>query len=254
MTKKLEVIPYLPEDSFGRSLLSPPRPARLSIPQWLRDQPGKYEVDVPEKLAEHYQNRSPGLTVKRCMPFFDVISQDFVVVTNFDVAVTRLPDHSQMIQPLPDNAKQKTLAFPDEVQGHPRMQFDHLPLPKEFSQDSAPKWIFRYGLKTPKGYSIIFHHPHNRIDLPFYTLSGMVDVDTYNHPVNFPFVIKKDFFGIIPKGTPVVQFSIVKRDSWETVNKKFSLKTIDKFNEEFKNANDNHYKKHYRDLESRRKQ
>lgn len=249
MTKKLEIIPYVPPELEGRTLLSSPKLAKFAIPQWIKDQPGKIKVAPGQKLKgdPYHKNRSNDLTVKRCMPVFDALSHDFVVVTNFDVGVIRNPDKSQQIYPLPNNENKISPAFADEIQGHPRIQFDHLQVPEEFTQVGAPKWIFRYGLKVPKGYSIIFHHPHNRVDLPFYTLSGMVDIDRYNSPVNFPFLLKKDFVGIIPKGTPVVQFSIVKRDSWESVNKDFDLQRCLDHDEEFMHSLDNHYKKHYRE-------
>ena len=55
----------------------------------------------------------------------------------------------------------------------------------------------------------------NRYDLPFYTLSGVVDSDSWGLPVFFSFFVKRNFIGTIPKGTPVMQFFPFKRDSWE---------------------------------------
>ena len=71
-------------------------------------------------------------------------------------------------------------------------------------------------LKTPKGYSTLFIHPMNQIDLPFYSLGGIVDTDTYPVPVNFPFFVKKSFSGIIYADTPIIQAIPFKREAWES--------------------------------------
>jgi hypothetical protein len=60
-------------------------------------------------------------------------------------------------------------------------------------------------------------------------------VDTDKHPIviNFPFVINKDFSGIIPAGTPIIQAIPFKRDTWDS-------KVIDEdasYSYEFGNAN-----------------
>ena len=71
-------------------------------------------------------------------------------------------------------------------------------------------------IKTPPGYSVLFTHPMNWHYLPFYSLSGVVDTDTYTMPVLFPFMMKNNFEGIIPKGTPVIQIIPFKRDDWKS--------------------------------------
>jgi hypothetical protein len=61
----------------------------------------------------------------------------------------------------------------------------------------------------------MFTHPINRPDLPFYTMTGIVDTDTFPVPVNFPFFIREDFDGIIPEGTPIAQVIPFKREDWK---------------------------------------
>jgi hypothetical protein len=55
----------------------------------------------------------------------------------------------------------------------------------------------------------------NRYDLPFYTMSGIVDSDNWGLPVFIGFFLKRNFQGVIPKGTPIMQIVPFKRDSWE---------------------------------------
>jgi hypothetical protein len=71
-------------------------------------------------------------------------------------------------------------------------------------------------IEAPPGYSLLFTHPVNRADLPFTTLTGLVDCDTFNNsPVNFPARWHDpNFNGVLPKGTPVAQCLPIKRDSW----------------------------------------
>jgi hypothetical protein len=79
----------------------------------------------------------------------------------------------------------------------------------------VPAW----SIKTPNGYSSLFTHPINRIDLPFYTLGGIVDTDKWGEAGNHPFVFKNGWEGIIPKGTPYAQIIPFKRDNWESIIK-----------------------------------
>jgi hypothetical protein len=52
--------------------------------------------------------------------------------------------------------------------------------------------------------------------LPFTTLTGLVDSDTFhNTPPNFPARWHDlSFNGLLPKGTPIAQCLPVKRESW----------------------------------------
>ena len=71
-------------------------------------------------------------------------------------------------------------------------------------------------IESPPGYSLLFTHPVNRADLPFTTLTGLVDTDAYRDVnVHFPAHWHDlDFNGVLPKGTPVAQCIPVKRESW----------------------------------------
>jgi hypothetical protein len=71
-------------------------------------------------------------------------------------------------------------------------------------------------IETPAGYSLLFTHPFNRDDLPFTTIAGMVDTDSYtDNLINFPARWHDpNFSGVLPKGTPVAQCIPVKRELW----------------------------------------
>jgi hypothetical protein len=71
-------------------------------------------------------------------------------------------------------------------------------------------------IELPPGYSLLVTHPINRPELPFATLTGLVDADRYrDNFVHFPARWRDpDFNGVLAKGTPVAQCLPLKRDSW----------------------------------------
>ncbi len=64
---------------------------------------------------------------------------------------------------------------------------------------------------------MLFTHPLNRPDLPFQTLSGLVDADRFGRGyVHFPASwLDPDWDGTLPKGTPVVQAIPIPRQTVE---------------------------------------
>jgi hypothetical protein len=73
-----------------------------------------------------------------------------------------------------------------------------------------------WSIEAPEGYSLLFTHPINRFDLPFTTLTGLVDCDLY-HDSWIHFLAHwhdMNFSAVLPRGTPVAQCTPVKRESW----------------------------------------
>jgi hypothetical protein len=71
-------------------------------------------------------------------------------------------------------------------------------------------------IEAPEGYALLFTHPVNRFDLPFTTLTGLVDCDRYRDAwIHFPARWHdQNFRGVLPKGTPVAQCFPIKRENW----------------------------------------
>jgi hypothetical protein len=161
-----------------------PTPAYKNIPEWYRT--SKSFVDGVE-------------TLKKCVPFLDSMTAGYTLTLASDIMFSK-----GLVQ---------DISIHGVVQSHADTQIGDLKIPEEYHK-TVYKWINSFILKTPKGYSTLFIHPVNRIDLPFYSFSGMVDTDKFPVEVNFPFLIKKDFVGIIPAGTPIAQAIPVKREDW----------------------------------------
>lgn len=167
-------------------LLAKPRPASKEIPEWYKELDGV--VDKQE-------------TIKKCMPILDAFTAGYTLVLAADVHFKN--GECQEISKIP------------MVATHTKEQMGNFSLPKEYSSQPF-KWLNYFLTKTPKGYSSMFMHPINRPDLPFYTMTGVVDTDTFPVPVNFPFFVREDFDGIIPEGTPIAQVIPFKRTDWRS--------------------------------------
>ena len=145
-------------------------------------------------------------TIKACMPIFDLITAGYIIKTPADIYVSKNEDGS----PKFSWAINGFVC----VESHTPLQYDSFNIPKEF-YPIGYKFINTWIAKTPKGYSSIFISPILRDDLPFECLPAIVDTDKHPIPVNFPFFIRKDFEGIIPAGTPIIQIIPFKRESWK---------------------------------------
>lgn len=140
-------------------------------------------------------------TIKKCMPFLDTATAGYMIVLSADVYF--------------DGNGLQQIAKTQTVLTHDKSQIEGMVLPPEYS-DQPYKWINHFVAKTPKGYSTLFTHPMNRLDLPFYTLSGIVETDRFELPINFPFFVREDFKGVIPAGTPIAQLLPFKRSNWKS--------------------------------------
>jgi hypothetical protein len=95
------------------------------------------------------------------------------------------------------------------------------------------EFIWQTGIANtvPLGYSVLLTHPLNRHDLPFTTLSGVVDGGLVMNPRGqIPFFVKEGFEGIIPQGTPIIQLIPYRQENWVHKKTKGLLKKSDEHN------------------------
>ena len=199
-------------------LISVISPAKNFIPDWYKKSPQKIK-GFEQSLLVPYSPKSTTSTYKKCSPFLDSITNGYIFSLSQDIEVTIKEDGSPYIL-----WRNNTL---NPITWHDRDQWEGLEYP-ENCHEFIYKWENYFVIKTPKGYSTLFTHPHNRFDLPFYTISGVVDTDKFNLPVHFPFFIKKDFSGIIKAGTPLAQITFLKRESWIKKTIKYNKEYIQK--------------------------
>lgn len=223
-------ITFTPTTYEDQLMETHPHAAIRSLPDWYKDIPPY--TDGENKLQFPLHFAVPNLTVKRCVPFLDAFNTGYVAVLSDDVFV-------QQIDGLPIVRWRSNANL---VTDHPTSQVPGVPIPKEYSPTPL-KWENKWTVNVPKGYSVMFTHPLNRFDLPFYTLTGIVDCDFFDAPVNFPFLLKKDFEGIIERGTPICQLIPIKRDNWESTVKTFDADQSYKSIRSSNMSMINHYKK-----------
>jgi hypothetical protein len=181
--------------------LPPPVPATLGIPDWLKAMPAKAFSAINTRDEE---------TIKRCPPFIDAMTCGFLIPLLCDIRVengeitwdNKIPPGGALDFP------RSPIGFHDEgqVAGTPLFESDRFVI----------KFHNLWTIEAPEGYAVFFTHPVNRFDLPFITLSGLVDCDRYtDNWIHFPaHWHNKDFQGVLPKGTPIAQCIPVKRENW----------------------------------------
>lgn len=187
-------------------LLPRPIPASRGLPDWFKAMP------------QQSFNPDAGIdddTVKRCPPFIDAMTCGFLIPLICDIRIENgeftwdnsLPPAGRAV------FERAPIGFhpPSQVVGSPL--FD----PDRFLVKFHNLWT----IEAPAGYSLLITHPVNRFDLPFTTLTGLVDSDRYHDArIHFPaHWHDAAFSGVLPKGTPIAQCIPIKREAWtaETV-------------------------------------
>ena len=174
------------------------KPSKSVIPQWYKDTKQWATVD-----GNVDQNFEP--TYKQCVPFMDSLTTGYVLTTPQDLIVQQVDNKSRIIW------KKTVFNVPLKVR---ESQFYTGPIPPGCDSQHFT-WTLPLAMELPKGYSLMFTHPLNRYDLPFITLSSIIDADFALYAGEVPFFIKEGFEGEIPQGTPFAQIIPFKREPWD---------------------------------------
>jgi hypothetical protein len=197
----------------GFNDLYPPIPASKNMPEWYKE-----TESYTGKIKKPRDAGDTSATIKRCMPVFDAMTAGYLILLNADIYVK------------PDKQGGSFFQWQDNnIEFHPKQQAGKYPVAKN---DAIPKFMNKWIVTTPKGYSTLFMQPAHR-DLPFRILEGVVDTDTYYHPTNFIFTINDpNFEGLIPAGTPIAQAIPIKRETFTHKIEKLEAEkflTVNKF-------------------------
>jgi hypothetical protein len=182
-------------------LIPPPVPASLGLPDWLKAMP-------PQAFNAVGQQETP--TVKRCPPFIDAMTSGFLIPLICDLKVEN--GEFTWENDLPPGGEVTFVRSP--IGFHDASQVIGTPL------FEADRFLIKFNnlwtIEAPDGYALFFTHPANRFDLPFTTLTGLVDCDRYHDNwIHFPaHWHDANFSGVLPRGTPIAQCLPVKREKW----------------------------------------
>jgi hypothetical protein len=205
-------IEFIPRSQDILDYFEPPKPAVEITPLWFKES----SIYVN---ANRVQSLNATKDVKACASFADTLSSGYILVTPCDVEVVLIEGNLQF---LPSSR----FLFQFAVVRGPKVENVNQGFNMPFPEDCFPimfAWSPMYGIKTPKGYSVIITQPFNRFDLPFVTTQGIIDSDKYHLAGEIPFFIKRSAIGsVIPKGTPIAQIIPFKRTDWKSsLNKDF---------------------------------
>jgi hypothetical protein len=197
LSKKIK---FFSKDSFVYTSITPYVPSKKYIPDWYKD--SKSWINGDKFKLDH--NKVPEKDIKLCIPFLDSLYSGYTLELWCDVYVKQ-EENGPIITWFDQS-------FPPVSMRNPEVA-KLLPTPLGCHSNQFT-WSMPWGIKTPLGYSLIASHPHNRFDLPFVTLTGIVDAESGIAGGNHPVFFSNTFEGLIPAGTPIVQILPFKRENW----------------------------------------
>lgn len=191
MTNNRKIKYAVSDDSFPRIA-----PIKQIVPQWYKDSPMYTEGKSLRFLP--VTNK----TMKACVPFLDSLTTGYYIPLQSDILVEYIDKKISLSwgQGNPVGMRESSIA-------------STLPTPTGYDNTHF-FWSLPSIIQLPKNYSALFTHPLNRFDLPFVTTSGIVDGDFIMSAGKYPFFIKENFEGIIPRGTPIAQIIPFRTENW----------------------------------------
>jgi hypothetical protein len=186
--------------------------ARRRLPDWLKSMPAE---------AHSLMHDANVRTVKQCPPFIDAMSAGFMILLPCEVTFSAGAFSWNWEIPVPS------------VPGYPRAPLSFhaaaqvLGTPLSDGMTNLIKFTSFWTIELPSGWSLLATHPFNRDDLPFRTLSGLVDSDMF-HQVGILFParwLNPQSDCVLPAGTPVAQCIPVRREELELKFNKLESET-----------------------------
>lgn len=169
-----------------------PSPAHMHIPEWWREISPHTSISGVDSVP----------TVKLCPPTIDIFSSGYLIFTQCDMFFN---EHGLFEYSYPEKIVERW--YKEQTNGLK-------------SQDGYSEYVYkfinRWLVETPEGWSSLFIHPPAYPDLPFITMTGIVDTDKLLTDINPPFRMKEGWTGTIKAGTPIAQIIPIQRSSWNS--------------------------------------
>jgi hypothetical protein len=192
-------ITFIAEDKYAEEVCPKPFPASQLLPQWWKDKtPYGISPDNPDGKKLIIDNLESNATFKKCTPMLDTLTSGYIMPLWADALVDREKGVNWRVnKPLFDTHGITGVETPDGY--------------SEF----VLKFISRWHIKTPPGYSVLITAPFGYNNNPFRAITGIIDTDRSPHPLHVPMWVKNNFDGIVEIGTPMFQVIPFKRDNWK---------------------------------------
>jgi len=220
MYKKIE---FVLDPNFTLPI-NTPIPAASILPNWWKEgesfinkETGYLDIDKPEL-------KTAGMKI--CMPFLDALNSGYFLTTWADIEIIKNDGVEIEYKYLDKNSKEEYIHSNTDWQliSERKGAIGYtIPRPAGHAHNHMV-WNGKWGWKVPKGWSVLVTHPLNQAQLPFTTLSGIVDSDRFVPNGNIPFFLKEGWTGIIEKGTPFAQLIPINRQEWVATSRVFGPK------------------------------
>jgi len=175
-------------------------PAKNHIPDWYKEIPRWKNNEIFDMNTGSFNT-----TIKQCMPFLDSLTIGYMIVLPNDLYVKN------------NNGKPYITWKGGDFGPNARSELSTLNLVPTSHHPTEFTWQSGVSITIPSNYNAIFTHPLNRHDLPFTTVSGVIDGGFVMYPRgNIPFFIKEGFEGIINQGTPIIQIIPFRKENWHS--------------------------------------
>lgn len=198
------------EEMFPELGVPRPQPARYSLPDWFKDMPRFFDIDESIEAPRRW----PG-TIKDCPAVHDSMTFGYTLFLPADIWFDATKNEVAFdIGSFGQGSRINDADFPYVIGHDRRSTKDYISI-YDFHEESM-KWHPYWGIRTDEGFSTMFTHPIHRNDLPFQTVTAIVDTDQFAARSPFSFFIKKGFKGLVPRGTPMMQVIPFRReDDWQ---------------------------------------
>jgi hypothetical protein len=196
------------EELFEELGCPKPTPAINAFPKWFKDMPRYFDIDPNAEIPQ----REPG-TIRACPAVNDAMSFGYMLYLPADIFIDATGDEVRYNTGNFGNGSRIYDAKFEPIKTHDPVSTSGYQSMFEFHEMSM-KWQTYWGVKTDEGYSTLFIHPFHRTDLPFYSITAIVDTDKFPTRDPYAFFIKKGFKGVIHRGTPMLQVIPFKREDW----------------------------------------
>jgi len=217
MRKKKNIFKHAVIADFPYQTISP---AKSFVPDWYKD------TDRFANGIKEIKRQPAPLTFKMCPVFGESFFTGYTIPLTVDLAVEQnngTTNISWGAKPFA-NIQYPEIGQPISIRSEEGNE--KLPVPMGCSSTHFI-WHTRHIYKIPKGYSALYTHPLNRYDLPFYTLSAIIDGEMTVPAGSIPVFFSSTFEGIIPAGTPIAQIILFKTENWESEYDASLLKEAD---------------------------
>jgi hypothetical protein len=213
-----------------------PYPAKQSVPDWFKNvHPYEISEENPSGKKMLLRNYESNATFKKCTPMLDALTSGYIIPLWSDVQIT----NQEKKDPLITWKVRGSNVF--EIHGP---SSNLMPAPTGY-YSQAFKFINGWRPIVPKGYSMLITQPFGYRDTPFHAVPAIID-DSVTLEIVPPVWVKKDFEGIVEKGTPMIQLTLFKREKWKS-NYTFITKEENDIiqDRDFNGTIQNHYIKNF---------